>query len=215
MKITFRFLVLFLFALLVLLSALPAHADGIIVVPCPSPTPFRPQDDFPLCPPNPCPPPRACKTSFPQLSIKYHHVTVSIDNQVASTHVDQVFVNPAPVDLEGSYIFPLPADAVVSDFAMWVDGKRLDGQVLDKDKAKQVYLNIVNQRRDPALLEYIGRGAFQARVFPIPAHGEKRIELDYKQVLPADGGLIRYVCPLNTEKFSAQPLGDVSVSVSI
>ena len=170
---------------------------------------------MPACQPYPCPPRSACKPSFPQLSIKYHRVTVTIDNQVASTHVDQVFVNPAPVDLEGTYIFPLPADAVVSDFAMWVDGKRLDGQILDKDKAKQVYLGIVNQRRDPALLEYIGRGAFQARVFPIPAHGEKRIELDYKQVLQADGGLIRYVYPLNTEKFSAQPLGDVSVSVSI
>jgi len=215
MNTPFRFFVLFLFALLVLLGALPAHADGIIVVPCPSATPFRPQDDMPACQPHPCPPPTACKPTFPQLSIKYHRVTVSIANQVASTHVDQVFVNAAPVDLEGTYIFPLPADAVVSDFAMWLDGKRLDGQILDKDKAKQVYLAIVNQRRDPALLEYIGRGAFQARIFPISAHGEKRIELDYKQVLQADGGLIRYVYPLNTEKFSFLPLGEVSVSVSI
>ena len=40
MNTPFRFLVLFLFALLVLLSAMPAHADGIIVVPCPSATPI-------------------------------------------------------------------------------------------------------------------------------------------------------------------------------
>jgi Ca-activated chloride channel family protein len=216
MQSLFRYLVLFLIALLVLMSALPARADGIIVVPCPSPVPGQPVPDMPPCrPPFPCPPARPCLPPVPQLSIKYHHVSVTIDNQIASTHVDQVFVNDAPVDLEGTYIFPLPADAVVSDFAMWVDGKRLDGQILDKDKAKQVYLGIVNQRRDPALLEYIGRGAFQARVYPIPAHGEKRIELDYKQVLLADAGLIRYVYPLNTEKFSARPLDDVSVSVSI
>jgi Ca-activated chloride channel family protein len=216
MRSQFRFLVLFLFALLLLLGALPAHADGIIVVPCPSPLPGQPQPDVSPCrPPFPCPPNKPCSPPVPQLSIKYHRVSVTIDNQIASTHVDQVFVNDTAVDLEGTYIFPLPADAVVSDFAMWVDGKRLDGQILDKDKAKQVYLGIVNQRRDPALLEYIGRGAFQARVYPIPAHGEKRIELDYKQVLHADAGLIRYVYPLNTEKFSARPLADVSVSVNI
>ncbi|MBI1800148.1 MAG: VWA domain-containing protein [Chloroflexi bacterium] len=212
----------------------PAHADGIIILPCPQPTPFPDQpgapNPCPPCPPTlppsggplprctpypPCRPPDRCLPPFSGLAIKYHRVSVTIDKQIATTHVDQVFVNDAPVDLEGTYIFPLPEDAAVSEFAMWVDGKRLEAQVLDKDKAKQIYLNIVSQQRDPALLEYIGRGAFQARVYPIPARGEKRIELEYKQVLTSDGGLIKYIYPLNTEKFSSRPLNDVSVSVSI
>jgi Ca-activated chloride channel homolog len=73
----------------------------------------------------------------------------------------------------------------------------------------------VRQQKDPALLEYIGRGAVQARIFPIPPDGERRIELEYSQVLAADHGLVRYVYPLNTEKFSAAPLESVSVSVQI
>jgi Ca-activated chloride channel family protein len=182
-----------------------ARADGI-VIPCPPPLP----DGRPV----PCPTPVPGRPIY-SLAIKYHRVNVRIDNQIATTRIDQVFINDSGVDLEGTYVFPLPEDATVGEFAMWIDGKRVEAQVLDKDKAKQIYVNIVNSMRDPALLEYIGRGAFQARVYPIPARGEKRIELEYKQVLQSDNGLIKYVYPLNTEKFSSRPLQDVSVSVSI
>jgi Ca-activated chloride channel family protein len=176
----------------------PVFADGIII---PDPPPPRPPGPVPL--------------PIRSLAIKYHRVTVQIEDQVATTHVDQVFVNDNPFDLEGTYIFPLPADATVSNFAMWVDGQKLEAQLLEADKAREIYEGIVRQRRDPALLEYVGRNAFQARVFPIPAHGEKRIELEYSQVLPADQGLVRYVYPLNTEKFSTRPLEQVSVRVEI
>ena len=43
------------------------------------------------------------------LAIKNHMVTVSIDNQVATTHVDQTFLNESDIGpVEGTYIFPLP-----------------------------------------------------------------------------------------------------------
>ncbi|MGH2592027.1 MAG: VIT domain-containing protein, partial [Anaerolineae bacterium] len=147
--------------------------------------------------------------------MKYHRVNVTIDNQVATTHIDQAFVNDASWDVEGAYIFPLPAEAAVGDFAMWVDGQRIESKVLSADEARRIYDDIVRQRRDPALLEYVGRGAVQASVFPIPPGGERRVEIEYSQVLRADGGLIRYVYPLNTERFSAQPLESVSVSVEV
>ena len=87
--------------------------------------------------------------------------------------------------------------------------------MLDKDEARRIYESIVNQRRDPALLEYIGRNAFRVRVYPIPAHGEKRIQLAYSQVLPADRGLVHYVYPLNTERFSSRPLEEVTITVDL
>lgn len=178
----------------------PAHADGIIV-----PDPI-------ICSPEMCP------TNIPpqqQLIIRYHHVTVSIENQVAITHVEQVFYNPGDFQIEGIYIFPIPKDSVVSNFTLWIDGKPVNGQVLDANQARQKYEEIVNSLRDPALLEYVGQGAMQARIFPIPARGERRIELEYTQVLTADNGLIRYTYPLNTEKFSAAPLENVTIHVEI
>jgi Ca-activated chloride channel family protein len=149
------------------------------------------------------------------LTIRYHRVDVTIEDQVAITRVEQEFVNEYEWEVEGTYIFPLPDGAAVSEFAMWVDGTRVEGSILEADEARQIYEDIVRRRRDPALLEYVGRGAVQARVFPIPAGGSRKIELEYSQVLPVENGMVRYVYPLNTEKFSARPLEEVSVRVEV
>ena len=161
----------------------------------------------------PIPPPPV--RSVPDLAVKYHHVEVTIQDQVAQTWIDQVFLNHSPYELEGTYIFPLPEEAAIADFAMFVDGERLAGEILDKDEARRIYESIVNRRRDPALLEYIGRNAFQASVYPIPAHGEKCIQLVYSQVLPADRGLVHYVYPLNKERFSSRPLEEVVIAIDL
>jgi Ca-activated chloride channel family protein len=196
-----------LFFGLVLLFGLvnPVQADGIII-----PTPCIPE----RCPPPPCLD-RPCPRPISQLAIKYHHVTVKIDNQLAVTHVDQVFYNPNSWPVEGVYIFPVPTDAVVSQFVLWVDGNPVEGKLLDAKQARQTYEDIVRTQRDPALLEYIGRGAVQANIFPIPPNGERRIELEYSQALTSDNGLVKYVYPLNTEKFSVKPLDSVVVKVEI
>lgn len=152
---------------------------------------------------------------FEPLAIKYHRVAVEIDDQAAHTDIDQVFVNSQPRDIEGTYIFPLPAGASFSAFSMHVDGEQLHAEILTADEARRIYEEIVRQRIDPALLEYVGQGAYRARIFPIPAEGEKRIELSYDEVLVRDAGIVRYTYPLNTEKFSSAPLEDVSVQVHI
>ncbi|HOE63860.1 MAG TPA: VIT domain-containing protein [Candidatus Sumerlaeota bacterium] len=149
------------------------------------------------------------------LPVKYHHVTVEINNQVATTKIDQVFLNPHNIILEGTYIFPLPEEAAISDFALYMDGLKVSGDVLEKDKARRIYEDIVRRMKDPGLLEYIGRNMFQARIYPIPAKGERRIELTYHQTLKSDSGVIQYVYPLNTERFSPKPLEEVSLSVKI
>lgn len=150
-----------------------------------------------------------------QLAIRYHRVQVVIEDQVAVTRVDQVFYNPNDYPVEGSYLFPLPAEAAVSSFTLWVDGEAVKGEVLEAEEARRAYEEIVRNLRDPALLEYAGRGAVQAHIFPIPPRGERRVALEYTQALTADNGLVRYVYPLNTEKFSLWPLEQVSVSVEL
>jgi len=205
----------------------PVQADGIIIPEPPicvqgkCPPPCQPV----LCPPceagttcPPCAPPIPCPPPFNpfiELGIKYHHVTVTIDNQIATTKVDQVFYNPNAYAVEGTYIFPLPVGAAVSNFMLWVDGQPVEGKVMDAAQARQVYEDLTRTRRDPALLEYVGRGAVQASIFPIPPDGERRIQLEYVQTLPSANGLVQYLYPLNTEKFSARPIDDVSVTIEL
>lgn len=181
----------------------PVSADGIVI---PEP---------PVCPlQRPCPPP-PIPLPMKQLAIRYHHVMVKIDDQIAITHVDQVFYNPNSFAVEGSYVFPLPVDATVASFDLWIDGQPVKGNVLSADDARRLYEEDVSKLRDPALLEYVGRGAVQAYIDPIPPQGTRRIELEYNQVLTADQGLVGFRYPLNTEKFSALPLESVSVSIQI
>jgi Ca-activated chloride channel family protein len=106
-------------------------------------------------------------------------VRVTIEDQVATTHVDQVFRNDNGFTVEGTYVFPLPPGAAVSNFTLWIDGEPVEGKVLTREQARQTYEDIVRSLRDPALLEYVDRGAVQASIFPIDPRAERRIELEY------------------------------------
>jgi len=191
MRLLLRWILPILF---LLMNVSPAFAQGII--------------------PEPEPPGVRLILGGP-IRIASHRVTVEIEDQIATTRVEQVFVNEAPYPVEGTYLFPLPADAAVSDFAMWVDGKRLEGRLLTREEARAIYESIVRRRRDPALLEYVGRALFQASIFPIPPGGRRKIELSYSQVLPRDGTLVHYQYPLRTDRLAPKPVGQLSVSVSI
>ncbi|MCB8967284.1 MAG: VWA domain-containing protein [Ardenticatenaceae bacterium] len=152
---------------------------------------------------------------FDGLRIEYQRVNVTIENQVATTHIDQLFVNDNDWMLEGQYLFPLPEGAAVSQLTMWVDGNPIEAKILERDEAQQIYDNIVRQMRDPALLKYVGTQAIQANVFPIPPRDERRIEIEYTQVLPADNGLIHYVYPQSTDLYTNTPLDEQSIRVEV
>ncbi|MGE0131725.1 MAG: VIT domain-containing protein [Blastocatellales bacterium] len=161
-----------------------AQAQGIIIPrPCPRPA-IR-------CPAPPEVPQRPLKVK----SIRF---TTKITDQVAVTHVEQVFENDTPYLLEGVYFFPLPDNVSITEFAMWDGDKRLVGEVRSRDEARRIYNDIVRSRRDPALLEYAGKNLFQASVFPIQPHSDKKIELTYSQVLRNEGGTVAYRYPLGT-----------------
>lgn len=152
---------------------------------------------------------------IPALSVKYHRVEVEILNQVAKTSIDQVFINNHTRDVEGVFIFPLPEKAAISEFAMYIGEKKIEGEILDRKEARRIYQEIVRRLKDPALLEYAGRNMFRARVYPIPARGEKRIKISYTEILKTEGNLVRYLYPLNTERFSLHPIQEVALSARI
>jgi len=147
--------------------------------------------------------------------LRVHRVNVEIDNQVATTRIEQVFFNDSGVMAEGTYIFPLPVGAAVSDLVMWVNGQPIEAKILDADQARAIYDEIVRQMRDPALLEYVGAGAIQASVFPIQPYAEVKIEIEYGQLLPVENGLVHYEYPLRTDQFTRLPVETMSVNVHV
>jgi Ca-activated chloride channel family protein len=158
-------------------SAVGLQAQGVIVP--------RPCAD---CRPAPGQP-----AGLPVESVTFE---TTIQGQVATTHVTQVFRNPHPQVMEGTYFFPLPDEASITEFAIWDGDRRLQGEVRPREEARRIYEDIVRRVRDPGLLEYAGQNLFQARIFPIPGRGTKKLEITYTQVLRAENGTVGYRYPL-------------------
>ena len=138
------------------------------------------------------------------LAIKSQRVSVEIQDGTAVTRVEQTFQNDGPSQLEAHYIFPLPKGAALSEFYLWVNGKKTKGEVLEKEKATTIYEGIVRRLADPGLLEYVDSDVFRMRVFPVPARGEQKVELTFSQVLNYSSGLYHYHYPLGATA-KAQP----------
>jgi Ca-activated chloride channel family protein len=154
-------------------------------------------------------------TSIPPLAIESHRVEVNIKDRTAETKVVQVFRNSTSRVLEATYTFPLPKGASVSDFALWMNGKRVAGEILEKDKAKEIYQGIVSRMKDPGLLEYVDGRLFQAKIFPIPANGTQQVEISFTSILTREGGVSNYTYPLKTGGTSASTMKDFTMTVKI
>src|SRR5437660_6278034 len=196
---TFRDLTCLVFGL-VLLALLTATADaqGVIV---PGPCTRCPAAERPVTMPR-------------ALPVKSITIDTKINAQVATTHVEQVFRNDTDATLEGTYLFPIPESASVAEFAIWDGDRRLVGEVRSRAEARRIYDEIVRRQRDPGLLEYAGKNLFQANIFPIPPHSDKKLELTYSQVLRAESGTVAYRYPLGTGRQVAE-IGSVSGRIEL
>ena len=189
----FSFLIIF-----ALSAATQAYAQGVIVP--------RPCETCPR-------PPRPVQLP-PALPVKSIKIDTKIGAQVATTHVEQIFRNDSDATLEGTYFFPIPETASVSEFVLWDGDRRLVGEVRSREEARRIYDQIVRKQRDPGLLEYAGKDLFQASIFPIPPHADKKLELTYTQVLRAESGTVSYRYPLGTNHNLAS-IGRVSGTLEI
>lgn len=116
-------------------------------------------------------------------------VRLAVHGPLALTELEMRFRNPQNRQVEGRFACNLPPGATVSRFAKEVGGKLMEGEVVERLKAKRVYTEILHTMRDPALLEQDQGNRFQARIFPIPARSQVRLLLSYSRVYPvgADG----------------------------
>lgn len=199
-----------------------ALAHGLIVVdepvtiipvlPIPPPHPPHPPHP-PILPPWPRPP-RPIHQLLP-LDLERQQVAVKVTGQVAVTEVRQVFRNPTSQRLQGTFVFPIPAGAQVSEFSMDINGEQVPAELLDAEKARKIYEDIVRRIQDPALFEYAGQQLFKVRIFPIEPQAKKEVHIRYSELLRKDGGIVRYVYPLSTAKHDRRSIPDFALKVEL
>jgi hypothetical protein len=128
-----------------------------------------------------------------QLHLRQLNVTASLAGDQAETQVEHIFRNPTDERMEGTFRFPLPDGALLVGLAMEIEGKLMEGELVESDKARRIYESIVEEMRDPALLEWEHGNVFKLRVFPIEPRAEKRIVLRYLSPLQqTSAGAWRY-----------------------
>ncbi|HEV7282631.1 MAG TPA: VIT and VWA domain-containing protein [Pirellulaceae bacterium] len=167
--------------------------------------------------PHPHPSPRPTPQPEPPAAYRISELSMNadVDGQVAKVQVSQTFENTGSRQIEASFCFPLPYDGAVDRMTFLVDGKEYGADLLDADKARQIYEGYVRRNQDPALLEWVGTGMFRTSVFPIPAGAKRTVTLRYTQVLRKMAGMSELVLPLSAAKYTSKPIEKVTFQVSI
>ncbi len=125
---------------------------------------------------------RASADRMDPVALRALHVDVKTTGDLAVTEVTHIFHNDTE-RREGTFRFPVPDGAMLIGLAMEIDGKMIEGEMVERDKARAVYEKIVDEMLDPALLEWEQGNWFKLRVFPLEANADKKV-------------VIRYVTPL-------------------
>ena len=148
-------------------------------------------------------------------TLETQRVLVAVDEGVASFQVEQVFRNNTDSQLEATFYFPLPEEASLSEFAMWINGKKTKGEILERNQAVAIYEDIVRQMIDPGVLEYVGRDLIKARIFPFPPRGTQKVQVCFESLVHVEGQLAQVNYPLRAPSGLAGTTSDLTVAAEI
>jgi len=110
-------------------------------------------------------------------------VDVTVRGHLARTEFELTYRNELDRIVEGKFTFPLPADAEVSDVGLYFGDVLRRGVAVERVLARRAYEETIHRGVDPALVEWNAGRAFNLRVYPIPANGDKKVFIAYDQEL--------------------------------
>ena len=137
-------------------------------------------------------------------------VRISVDGRVARVEVEELFRNTGGGIAEGNYLYPMPGEAVFTNFSLWMGDQEVRGETMNAEQARAIYEEIVRRRKDPALLTLAGHGLVRARVFPFQPGETRKVVLRFTQLLPRAGDALRLRYSLG----SRGPAGSNSMVIS-
>ena len=135
-------------------------------------------------------------------------VRVVVDGRVARYEVQERFRNTGQIVAEGTYLYPLPGEAVFSDFSLFQGEQALKGEMMAADQARTIYEGIVRRLKDPALLTLVGHGLIRAQVFPVQPGETRTVTLRYTQLLGREADALRI-------RYAAGDRGDAPVTMAV
>jgi len=157
------------------------------------------------------------------LSLEEMNVRIVVDHRLMKVSLTQYYASHVSKVIEGTYLFSIPQRATQRDFAIWDGVTRIPGVIMEKRKAAEIYEELARQAIDPGLLQ-MGEGGdeseipasfFTVKVAPIPGQGFKRVELEYQQHLPVEGGRVSMYLPLKSTLYDPVAAGRLTLDLDI
>ncbi len=133
------------------------------------------------------------------LSHEKRAVNMVLEDGLLLLEVEDTFHNPNQERVEGVYRFTLPDQAFVSGFQIMTDGKAwVPGKVMEIEKARLAYEEIVRRQTDPGLLEQHGND-LTIKVFPIEPEAPVKIRFRVHAAAPASRTGIELTIPVEPD----------------
>jgi Ca-activated chloride channel family protein len=141
--------------------------------------------------PRPCADARCIAPTPGSIQRTSSQVRVELADRVLRYQITETFRNRGGLIGEADYLFPMPAGAAFEALELEIDGEMVSGESMPAERARQIYEDIVRRNRDPALVEYMGRGLLRTRIFPIQPGEEKRVVVRFQSVAEREGSALR------------------------
>lgn len=124
---------------------------------------------------------------------------VALRGEVYGAHarlvLRQRYKNREEKPIEAIYTFPIPSDATLVGFAMECAGRRIVGEVQEREAAFAEFDEAISKGHGAALLEQERPNVFTASVGNLLPDEETIVEVTFLQKLTADEGALRLMIP--------------------
>jgi len=120
--------------------------------------------------------------------VLYTDVQIDITGLVARVKVKQAFRNPSQIWKEGIYVFPLPETAAVDHMRMHIGERIIEGQIKEKNRARQQYTAARKAGKKAILVEQERPNIFTTSLANIGPNEIVIVEIEYQQIIKYDLG---------------------------
>ena len=174
-------LVVTLIAILVPMSAQPAFADGgVIMVPEGGKLEALDEKGNLI---GPC-------------ALKHTHVDVDVSGFLARVTLTQEYNNPYDQKIEAVYTFPMSHRGAVDGFKMIVGDRVVEGEVKEREAARQMYEQARDAGYVASLLEQERPNIFTQSVANIEPEATVKIEISYIELIEEKDGEYEFAFPM-------------------
>ena len=148
-----------------------------------------------------------------EMTVSSLQIAVAVRGDIAETTVTASFANPTGELLEGQFALNMARGAVVTGYALDINGVLVDGVLETKYKAAEAYQRRVTQRIDPGLAEVDYSDRFETRIYPIQPRGQRTIRLRMVSAFdPAEGYVLPLTLPAKAKRVSLMVTGDARIA---